>query len=310
MVQQKKQQSIIEIALTGNWKISAIFAIFLIIVNYIILPSITNSLIKSISSSLQPLGLALICLFALISGFKYIKQLLARKPFELHKKVGIQDNKQIFDFKIDAKADSENAKSDSNCIIKTIPIKLPDRPNNWSLELIREIEWKKYEELCTAYYLEKGLRAEATPLGADGGIDIKVYQGNSDLPTSIVQCKAWNNKSIGVKEIREFLGVMSHEKITKGFYMTTGEYTNDAKEIALSNQITLITGEMLLLMIKRLPEESQKRLLSVATEGDYTIPSCPSCGVKMIRRSGKKSDFWGCKNYPRCRNMFHMKKKY
>lgn len=117
------------------------------------------------------------------------------------------------------------------------------------------------EKVWGAFYsllFRKGIRAEATSLGADGGIDIKLYQDDSGNPTSIVQCKAWNSKQVGVKEIREFLGVMTHEKITKGFYMTSGEYSLDAKETALSNKITLINGEMFLVMINRLSVASQQ----------------------------------------------------
>lgn len=128
----------------------------------------------------------------------------------------------------------------------------PERPIEWTLNLIREIEWKRFEELSTAYYQEKGIKAKATSIGADGGIDIKLYQDESGNPTAIVQCKAWSSKQVSVKEIREFLGVMTHEKITKGFYMTSGEFSIDAKGTATANKITLINGEMLLAMIKLL----------------------------------------------------------
>lgn len=182
-------------------------------------------------------------------------------------------------------------------------------PTEWSLQLIQDIEWEKFEELSTAYYLEKGIKAKATSLGADGGIDIKLYQDDSGNPTSIVQCKAWTSKYVGVKEIREFLGVMTHEKIAKGFYMTSGEFSIEAKVTAGSNKITLINGELFLAMIKRLPEKSQQKLLALATEGNYTTPSCSSCGTKMIKRNGKRGEFWGCSNYPRCKQMLHVKVK-
>lgn len=29
-------------------------------------------------------------------------------------------------------------------------------------------------------------------------------------------------------------------------------------------------------------------------------PSCPHCGAMMIRRSGRRGQFWGCSKYPRC----------
>lgn len=180
--------------------------------------------------------------------------------------------------------------------------------NVWSIELLQQIEWKLFEDLSAAFYQEKGIRAELTKLGADGGIDIKLFQDDSGKPTSLVQCKAWNSKQVGVKEIREFLGVMTHEKIAKGFYMASGIYSIDAKEFAKSNGITLIDGVMLLAMITRLPNDAQKRLLDLVTEGDYTIPTCPSCGVKMLKRQGKHGEFWGCQNYPKCRQIMVVKK--
>ncbi|HEX5338845.1 MAG TPA: topoisomerase DNA-binding C4 zinc finger domain-containing protein, partial [Gallionella sp.] len=100
---------------------------------------------------------------------------------------------------------------------------------------------------------------------------------------------------------------MSHEKITKGFFMASGAYTDEATAFANANGITLIDGNMFLRMIQRLPDDAQQRLLDLATYGDYTTPSCPSCGVKMVKRSGKRGEFWGCKNFPRCRQMLHVK---
>ncbi len=183
-----------------------------------------------------------------------------------------------------------------------------DSNTTWSLKLIQDIEWKRFEELATAFYLEKGIRAEATTLGADGGIDIKLYQDDSGLPTSLVQCKAWYNEQVGVKEIREFLGVLTHEKIDKGFYMTSGVFSEEAILTAKANRINLINGEMFLLMIQRLSKESQNKLLSLATAGDYKTPSCSKCGIKMIRRKGDRLDFWGCSNFPRCRQKMNIRK--
>lgn len=177
-----------------------------------------------------------------------------------------------------------------------------EKPSIWSIELIRDIEWKRFEDVCQKFYELKGIRSETTPLGPDGGIDIRLYQDDSGLATSIVQCKAWGKRFVGVQPVRELLGVMTHEKIVKAFFMISGRYSDEAKEVAKSNRITLIDGEMLLMMIQRLSSESQKILLAFATEGDYSTPTCPSCGVKMKRNPGKSNrpDFWGCQNYRRC----------
>ena len=65
---------------------------------------------------------------------------------------------------------------------------------------------------------------------------------------------------------------------------------------------------MLKLIASRTPEQ-QAALLAVAFEGEYWRPTCASCGVKMAERAhGKRGQrFWGCVNYPRCRNTLAMR---
>lgn len=305
MARQRKQQTPRDIALAANWMAPAILTIVLAFITFVVLPSVTNPILKLFTLILKPIGFVLIAFFGLIAILLFFGQKTSN-----HKSGAFQhykdSNPASWPDVLSAPSRTLNPDWDTS-FSRNRESRYQERPSDWSLRLIQDIEWKKFEELSTAYYLEKGIRAEATSLGADGGIDIKLYQDDSGNPSSIVQCKAWNSRQMGVKQIREFLGVMTHEKVAKGFYMTSGEYSDDAKETAKANRITLINGEMLLMMIKRLPEESQKRLLALATEGDYTTPSCPSCGVKMVRRSGKRGDFWGCQNYPRCRQMLHLR---
>lgn len=171
----------------------------------------------------------------------------------------------------------------------------------WTLELIQQIEWRRFEELTANLMNELGFHTEINSFGADGGIDIKIYKEGSNHPDSIIQCKAWN-KPIGIKPIREFLGVITHQKIP-GIFITTGIYTKEVIEFSKENKIDLVDGKRFLYMIKTLTENAQKRLLNKTTEGDYITPTCASCGIKMI----KKTKFWGCTNYPRCRQRIYFK---
>lgn len=183
------------------------------------------------------------------------------------------------------------------------------RPQAWSLEVLRDMEWKRFEEVCLAFYRAKGIRAESTPLGPDGGVDVRLYQAPDDPSrcTAIVQCKAWGERYVGVKPVRELRGVMAHEKTDKAFFMAPGAYSDDARAFASENRITLIDGPMFLAMLRRLSPEVGRQLLAQATAGDWTTPSCPSCGTKMLAREGRAGKFWGCTNYPRCRQKLGMR---
>lgn len=181
------------------------------------------------------------------------------------------------------------------------------RPVEWSMGLLRELEWKRFETICTEYLKSIGYDAKETRIGADGGVDIIVNKGGADKPLAIVQCKAWNKYNVGVKPIRELFGLMAAERVINGMFITTGDYTAEAREFANGKNLRLITGERLLEVIKKLPVERKDRLLSIATEGDYMTPTCPRCGTKMTIRENSKgrnagNKFWGCLYYPRCRS--------
>jgi hypothetical protein len=67
---------------------------------------------------------------------------------------------------------------------------------------------------------------------------------------------------------------------------------------------------------KPLPESSHHLPASIElnaspspTQPDKPTPTCPSCGIKMVLKTVYKGnnsgkEFWGCSNYPRCKNTF------
>lgn len=55
---------------------------------------------------------------------------------------------------------------------------------------------------------------------------------------------------------------------------------------------------------KRGNTKTRRNNSSKKTKKNYSskeIPNCPKCSSKMVHRSGKYGEFWGCKNFPRCR---------
>lgn len=295
MHKRKKEKTLLEIALQENWRFAFAIGTVALVVTLFIFPSISNPILGSLTKALKPIGILISIVFYLIALFKFLQQNKIKRNtlFEIRNEPSL------------------TAKKLDTITLKPQDVKhtqVIEESTSWSLKLIQDLEWKRFEELSLAYYLEKGIRAETTSSGADGGIDIKLFQDDSGKATTIIQCKAWST-NVGVMQIREFLGVMTHEKVDKGFYMTCCEYTNEAKQIATANKITLINGDMLLIMIKRLNVDSQQKLLILATKGDYKTPTCAGCGIKMIRKAGKRGDFWGCQNYFKgCRRMLNLRK--
>jgi len=186
--------------------------------------------------------------------------------------------------------------------------KTPLRATEWSAAVFAAIEWRRFEAVCEALFAQAGFQTRSQSHGADGGVDIWLYSRNSDGPASVVQCKHWQGKPVGVREMREFYGVMASHRLQRGTYATTSTYTADAQQFAKDNGINALNGPGLLALIAKRTPEQQQALLEVAFEGEYWRPTCASCGTKMVERTRSRDGvpFWGCSNYPRCRSQFPM----
>jgi restriction system protein len=178
----------------------------------------------------------------------------------------------------------------------------------WSPAVFRGIEWRRFEAVCEALFAQGGFETRAQSHGADGGVDIWLHSANASGAVAVVQCKHWQAKPVGVKEMREFFGVMASHQLKRGIYATTSTYTADALQFAKANGINAMDGPALLALIAKRTPEQQQALLAVAYEGEYWRPTCASCGIKLVERarSGGGKPFWGCANYPRCRSTLPM----
>jgi restriction system protein len=180
----------------------------------------------------------------------------------------------------------------------------------WTRELLSQLEWKRYEDVVAAYSRELGYEAKTTRIGADGGVDVQLFQNGQPQPVMIIQCKAWDAYKVGVKPVRELFGVMAADKVANGAFFTTGDFTAEAETWARDKNVDLVNGQEFISRIRQMSTESQAKLLSLATQGDYTTPTCPSCGIKMVERVSRKgpsegNHFYGCPNFSRgCKHTF------
>lgn len=179
----------------------------------------------------------------------------------------------------------------------------------WDKAFLKSLEWKRYEEVCKEFLrLKYNCNAEVTNTGADGGIDIKLNFKNGKL-LGIAQCKAWNKDKIGVNLIRELYGVMASENAEHGMFFTTSTYSNEALEFKKNNnkKVILYDSENLIRLINEMEEKTRIILTEIATQGDYKTPTCPKCDIKLVLRKTKEKEFWGCTNYPKCKNIIYVR---
>jgi restriction system protein len=177
----------------------------------------------------------------------------------------------------------------------------------WTPELLKQLEWRRFEELCAAYFETLGFRTDLALSGAGGGVDINLYEQGAERASIVVQCQPWNAYRVGIKPVHGLLGTMASANVAEGVLVTSGKFTQEARDFALKEKkISLIDGTELLAKIAALMPEKALDLLRFATQGDFLTPTCPTCALKMIPRKstthGRK--FWGCRNYPSCKHTF------
>jgi restriction system protein len=163
---------------------------------------------------------------------------------------------------------------------------------------LRQISWREFEDLVGEAYRRKGYSvAETGGGGADGGVDLILRKGGEKL---LVQCKHWKMYKVGVKIVRELYGVVAAERASGGIVISSGTFTQEAKDFARGKPLELFDGSELLKLIS----EVQKTPMPVNDGANKN--TCPVCGAEMVLRTAKKGPkagekFWGCQAFPKCR---------
>lgn len=181
----------------------------------------------------------------------------------------------------------------------------------WGYEVFAEmVDWRRFEAVVERLFGQAGFDTKSQSHGADGGVDIWLFsRSQPGAPVSIVQCKHWSGRRVGVDKVRELRGVMASNGIKRGQFATTSSFSDDAIEFARGNGINLLDVDALMQLIGQRTPAQQLELLQIAYEGEYWLPTCVNCGVKLTQRTPKSGGrpFWGCINYPRCKTTMPMR---
>ncbi|MCG3130330.1 MAG: hypothetical protein FLDDKLPJ_01084 [Phycisphaerae bacterium] len=176
---------------------------------------------------------------------------------------------------------------------------------------IRDLSWGEFEELVAEAYRRKGFAVDRTgDSRSDGGIDVILRKGGR---TTLVQCKHWKCRKVGVQVVRELRGVMASKRADYGIVVSYGTFTSESAAFARENRIALVGGDDLVEMVRSVQEKprasvsgTKERPQCDGSRLEGQAPACPRCGALMVRRTARRGpnanrQFWGCPGYPNCR---------
>ena len=119
-------------------------------------------------------------------------------------------------------------------------------------DALTRVSWDRLEAMLANHYRSQGWQVEHVGTGArrtrfDGGIDLKLRKGDEYV---LVQSKHWNAKQVTHNAVHELLGIKVNENATGAIVVTSGEFTQAAKQAATrQNHVQLIDGDALRLVL-------------------------------------------------------------
>ncbi|MCX6894667.1 MAG: restriction endonuclease [Verrucomicrobia bacterium] len=165
-------------------------------------------------------------------------------------------------------------------------------------EQLRKIDWFQFEKLIELIYRHRGYSVQrlggANP---DGGVDLIIESTTEKL---VVQCKHWKKWSVGVRQIREFLGTLTDTKIQKGIFITLTGYSGEAKQLADKHGIQILNESDVIRMLEQSGLVYSQEISALLSD---SRKYCPKCESELVMREARitGNQFWGCSTYPRCK---------
>ena len=153
------------------------------------------------------------------------------------------------------------------------------RFNNATYASIDKMTGEEFEEFLQIHFKKNGFNAYLTPYTSDYGCDLLLKKSNKKI---VVQAKRWNSK-VGIEAVQQAAASIKYYKADEAMVITNNYYTENAKNLALANDVKLI---------------DRNNLLSYL---NIEVLTCPKCSGKLIRRKGQYGYFYGCNNFPKCK---------
>jgi restriction system protein len=97
-------------------------------------------------------------------------------------------------------------------------------------KVMYEISPRNFEELIADLFANFGYEVELTKRTRDGGRDVIAIRQREVNTRYLIECKRWAQEhKVGVKPVRELLGVRADENASKAILATTAYFSADAK---------------------------------------------------------------------------------
>ncbi len=172
----------------------------------------------------------------------------------------------------------------------------------WKLDFLQSLDWRLFETLCAKVFSEAGYQATELNQGPDGEINLQLKIGNDSAKKIAVRCRRQKD-SITAEQVKEFHRFAEDVGANNFIFVSSGTFEDKClSEFKRAHQLRLIDGKQFIEGMQDLGRDKANDLMKfVLGQAEWSIPTCPDCRVKMMRRVDreKKTAHWGC-DTPHC----------
>ena len=108
------------------------------------------------------------------------------------------------------------------------------------IKSIQEVPWEEFKKMVAESYKRSGyMILENGPFATDPAVDL-VMRKSANL--YLVQCRYWQNRKLGIRELKKLQALLQEKHAMGAFILTTGIFSKEARLYALNKPITLVDG--------------------------------------------------------------------
>lgn len=142
--------------------------------------------------------------------------------------------------------------------------------NGFTAEELKQLEWKRFEELVTAYYSKTGVVAVRTKTGPESPVHIRISWKGEPRPFAYVQCIAQPSGLIDAKPLQALVAALATDNIRRGYVVTSGKFNVQARDFAEEKHLTLMPSELFLEKLNALPSAARTEIMQSIGAKDST----------------------------------------
>ena len=106
----------------------------------------------------------------------------------------------------------------------------------------RVLSWRQVERLVSDIFRKRGFAVSPVAASAPVGIDLVLRKNDQ---RSFVSCRQWSVWSVGPEPIHQLFAGMKREGVERGIVVTTGQFTQEARDFASATGLELVDGSAL-----------------------------------------------------------------